>query len=260
MNEKLREVLKVLGLSNRIDILRFLSCKPLNLVQLHKHLKESGCNLSMSGLSRCLNSLLSLDLVEKFSDGSYGITGLGLLFLDVMLRLEAIVTIDEIVDAIELMSVLPAEFKLGLANLSKAREEHDVYSAMKDVMIAISNAERYGKYICRTMDCDTVKSIVENCMKGLKCEIIYSKEIVDDKIKTIKSIVTDLKKIEDNLIIRVLDLPLQLGVVDGKFAFFHILKSDKATPVFLSDDRDFVEWVEMVFDHFWKVAKPVKLD
>ncbi len=259
MNEKLRNILKELGLSNRIDVLRFLSCKPLNLVQIHRHFRENGCNISMSGLSRCLNALLGLDLVEKFSDGCYGITGLGLLFLDVVLRLERIVTIEELVDAIELMSVLPAELKIGLANLSKARAEHDVYSAMKEVLAALSNADSYGKYICRAMDCDTVKNVVENCIRGVQFRIIYSREIVDDRIETIRGL-ADLKKIEKNLKIKVLDLPLQLGVIDGRFGFFQILKSDKATPVFLSNDRDFIEWVEMVFDHFWKIAKPVKLD
>ncbi len=266
MNESLRRIIKELGLPNRTEILRFLSCNPANLSRIWDHVSRCGCNFSVSGLSKCLTTLTNLELVEKFSDG-YAITGLGLLFLDVILRLDRIMKFkDELVDAVELMEIFPLELKLGLANLDRAEVEKDIYTAIRRAVNEIAKAEKWGKYVCRVSKCDACRILVRNYLRGVKDRMITStdtlKDRIDSLLKAIKEENLTKEEIDivlSNVEIRVLDLPFQLGVVDGRIAFFQILKADKATPAFISTDREFVEWAERVFDHFWRMAKIVRI-
>ncbi len=267
MNKNLRNILKELGLSNRIEILRFLSCHPANLVQIQRHLASVGCKMSVGGLARCLNALIGLDLVEKFGDGCYSVTGLGLLMLDIILKLDKIFKYkDELVDALELMEALPSELKIGLANLSKAKVEHDIYIAVKKAIEEVSRAEKWGKYVCRIMECNVFKMLIRNYLRGVKDKMISSSDTLNDRIEMIiQSIKSEglsedeINKIKDNLEIRVLDLPFQLGIIDGRIAFFQILKPERTSPAFISTDKEFVDWANRMFDYFWNIAKPVRI-
>ncbi len=267
MNDLLRNILKELGLSNRIEVIRFLSCQPANLVQIHRYLKTIGCNMSVGGLARCLNTLIGLDLVEKFGDGAYAVTGLGLLMLDIVLKLDQIMKYrDELVDAIELMEVLPAELKIGLANLSKAEVEHDIYVAVRRGVEEVSRAKSWGKYVCRILECGVFKILVKNYLRGVRDRMISSRDTLKDRIDMLIRAIKEeglsreeIEVIRDRIEIRVLDLPFQLGIIDGRIAFFQILKPDRVSPAFISTEREFVDWTNRLFDYFWNLAKPVEI-
>ena len=213
-----------------------------------------------------MNYLTNLELIEKLSDG-YAITGLGLLFLDVVLRLDRIMNFkDELVDAVELMEILPVELKLGLANLDRAEVEKDIYTAIRRAVNEIAKAERWGKYVCRVTKCDACRVLVRNYLRGVKDKMITSTDTLEDRIESLLNAIREenltrdeIEVVLENVEIRVLDLPFQLGVIDGRIAFFQILKADKTTPAYISTDKEFVRWTESVFDYFWSFAKPVKI-
>jgi len=223
--------------------------------------------MSLSGLARCLNTLIGLDLVEKFGDGCYAVTGLGLLMLDIILKLDQILKYkDELVDAIELMETLPAELKIGLANLSKAEVEYDIYIAVRKAVEEVSRAKNWGKYVCRIIECGVFKMLIRNYLRGVKDKIISSTDTLNDRIELMIQTIKDeglteeeINKIKDNIEIRVLDLPFQLGIIDGRIAFFQILKPNRVSPAFISTDKEFVNWANRLFDYFWNIAKPVRI-
>ncbi len=266
MNESLRRMMKELGLPNRFEILRFLSCNPANFSRIHDYMLSCGCNVSEGGLSKCLRTLTNLNLVERVSDG-YAITGLGLLVLDILSNLERIFAFkDELVDAHELMELLPADLKLGLANLDRAEVERDIYKAVRTAMREIVHAKKWRCYVCRVLECDAFGMLVRDYLRGVRDRMISSTDTLESKLKLLLKAIReenlnddDVKAVLSNLEIRVLDLPFQLAIVDGRVAFFQIIKADKTSPAYISKDREFVEWAERLFEHFWKIAKPVKI-
>ena len=267
MNQNLRSILKELGLPNRFEIIRILSCQQANLSQIYNHVMNTGTKMSMSGVSRCVNSLVNLDLVDKTDDGRYDITGLGLLILDVISKLDKIfIYKEDLVDAIEFMKVIPAEFKLGLANLTKAEVERDIYVAIKRAIDEISRAKMWCKCVCRIMECEIFRMLVRNYLRGVRDKMISSTDTLSDRLELLIKAIRleglskdEIDAIRDKIEIRVLDLPFQLGIIDGRIAFFQILKPYKNTPAYISTDRDFVNWANSLFDYFWEMAKPVKI-
>ena len=267
MNQNLRSILKELGLPNRFEIIRILSCQQANLSQIYNHVMNTGTKMSMSGVSRCVNSLVNLDLVDKTDDGRYDITGLGLLILDIVSKLDKIfIYKDDLVDAIEFMKIIPAEFKLGLANLTKAEVERDIYIAIKRAIDEISRAKMWCKYVCRIMECGIFRMLVRNYLRGVRDKMISSTDTLSDRLELLIKAIRleglskdEIDAIKDKIEIRVLDLPFQLGIIDGRIAFFQILKPYKNTPAYISTDRDFVNWANSLFDYFWEIAKPVKI-
>ncbi len=223
--------------------------------------------MSISGVSRCINSLVNLDLVDKTDEGGYGITGLGLLMLDIISKLNKIFTYkDDLVDAVEFMETVPAEFKLGLANLTKAEVESDIYIATKRVIDEISKARMWCKYVCRFVECGIFRMLIRNYLRGVRDKMISSTDTLNDRLELLIKAIRleglskdEIDAIKDKIEIRVLDLPFQLGIIDGRIAFFQILKPYKNTPTYISTDRDFVDWANKLFDHFWDIAKPVRI-
>ncbi len=223
--------------------------------------------MSVSGVSRVVNTLVSLGLIDKTDDCGYCITGIGRLILDIIRELDKILVFkDELIDTHEFMEVVPPEFKLGLANLTKAEVEYDIYVAIKRAVDEVSNAKSWCKCICRVMECSIFRILVRNYLRGVKDKMISSTDTLKDRIELLiqaakaeKLSEEEIKKIKDNIEIRVLDLPFQLGIVDGKIAFFQILKPDRVSPAFISTDREFVDWTNRLFDYFWNMAKPVKI-
>ncbi len=263
----LGEIIKELGRPCRIEVLEVLCCQPANLTKIHESLRKRGCNISISGLVRCLNKLVKLRIVEKIDDGCYCITGLGALIYDVLFRMDDLMNWKEIIeDALELMAILPTELKLGLSNLGKAETVWDQYAIVKMAFEAAINARRWGKYIDRLVDYEVFRLMIRNNLKGVDEKVISSTDTLQSRIETFIKALKDegldrdeIEYVKRKVEVRVLDLPFQLGVIDGEIALFQILKGDKIPPAFVSKDRDFVKWAEMIFDHFWKIAKPVRI-
>ncbi len=262
MDTNLKSIFRELGLPGRFEILQQLSCQPAFLSHLYK-----ATDMSVSGVSRVVNTLSNLELVDKLDGGGYCITGIGRLILDVIKELDKIFMYkDELVDAHEFMEIVPPELKLGLANLTKAEVEHDIYVAIKRAIDEISRAKSWCKYICRVMECNIFRMLVRNYLRGVRDKMISSTDTLNDRIELIIQAVKaeslseeEINKIKDKIEIRVLDLPFQLGIVDGKIAFFQILKPDRVSPAFISTDKEFVDWTNRLFDYFWNIAKPVRI-
>jgi predicted transcriptional regulator len=223
--------------------------------------------MSISGLARCLNALMNLNLVGRTNDGRYYVTGLGILIFDIITKVDDIFTYwHELVDATEFMQILPTDLKLGLANLKKAEVEWDQYRIIQKAFDAAANARRWGKYIDRIVDYDIFRIMLRNNLKGVSEKVISSTDTLEKRVETFIQVIIDegltrdeIEYVKTKVELRVLDLPFQLGVIDGEIALFQILRLEKISPAYISRDKDFIDWANRVFDYFWNIAKPVRI-
>jgi len=266
MTDELSKILKELGLTRRIDILRFLRCQAALQRHIRRHLESLNHNVSTGGLSKCLNGLANLGLVERVEDG-YAITAWGMLVYDIVVGLKRLCTIkDELIDAEGFMEIVPTDLKMGLTYLTEAEVERDVYVAVSRAMDDIKRAKSWAKYICNIHECTIFKTLVRNHVRGVKERMISSKDTLDTKIDLLLTAIveegldeSEISLVMENFELRVFDAPVQLAVIDGRIAYVQIQKHERHSPVFYSDDRNFVRWANALFDFFWDIAKPVEI-
>jgi predicted transcriptional regulator len=223
--------------------------------------------MSISGLARSLNTLMNLNLVGKTNDGRYYVTGLGILIFDIVTKIDDIFKYwYELVDATELMQIFPVDLKLGLANLKNADIEWDQYRIIQKAFDAAANAKMWGKYIDRIVDYDIFRIMLRNNLKGVSEKVISSTDTLKKRVETFIQVIIDegltrdeIEYVKTKVELKVLDLPFQLGVIDGEIALFQIVRHGKISPAFISRDGDFIDWANRVFDYFWKIAKPVRI-
>ncbi len=266
MNDDLLMLIKELGLTKRIDVLRYLRCQPAPPKEIRRYFEANKHKISVGGLSKCLNGLANCGLVEKIEDG-YAITGWGMLLFDVIEGLGRLHKLrDEFIDAEGFMEIVPVDLKMGLTYLRNAKIERDVYVAVHKAMNDIRNAKRWAKYICNIHECTIFRTLVRNHVKGVKERMISSKDTVETKIDLLLTAIIEEKLgdreitlVMENFELRVFDAPVQLAVIDGKIAYIQIQKHDRHSPIYYSEDRDFVRWVNALFDFFWEIAKPAKI-
>ncbi len=262
MNQlQIGEYLREIGLPDRVDTLKALLKGPKRQSDLHKIF-----GISQSKLSRMMNRLEELRLVKRDKDG-YFITGLGILLLSVVERLDEILLLEELLsDAIDLIRRLPADLQLGISTILKANAEDDFSKALEKAIEETKRAKSWCKYVCRIVGCNVFRILVKNYLRGVRDKMISTPDTVYDRISQLIDAIRDEKltndeidRIRDRLELRVMNIPLQLGVIDGRIAFFQITKGKTYSPVYISENRDFVRWVNSVFDYLWEKAKPVEI-
>ncbi|RLI80066.1 hypothetical protein DRP05_01790 [Archaeoglobales archaeon] len=263
---KVREIIHELTVPPRIEILEVLRNKYLNLSLIYNELKNKELDVSLSTLSRHVRTLHKLGLIKKVGR-KYTMSGTGMLLYDLIHQLDDICLWDEICESAEFISSIPNELRLGLSKLKSAEIERDIYTAVFKVFKAAENAKSWGKYIDRIIHLDIFKVMIQKNLDGVTKKVISSRDTVDRKVSMILSVIEDLKLDEDEMEvvkskceIRILDLPIQLGVVDGGIAFFQILKVYRCVPayvapVYISTDEECVKWANNLFEHFWQKAE-----
>ncbi len=264
MNDMVQAYLKELSLPNRLEILKLLREKPQNIAGIQRELESNGRCVPVSTVSRCVNILANNKVVKKSEDGIFSLTGLGYLIVDFISFFNEISPLYEYLwDADDFLRVLPREFKIGLPKLKRAEVEPDPYAAIIKGVEVIKRAKNYGKYIDRIISYEIYQVMLKKNLEGVSEKVISSRDTLKRRIETFLKVIEDenLSKEEVELVkskveIRVLDLPFQLGVIDGKYVFFQLLKEKSEVPVFLSNDGELVMWAERLFDYFWNIAEP----
>lgn len=249
----------------RIEILNVLKDRTLKLSSIYKELNEKRLNTPLSTVSRHIKALHELGLLRK-SEGKYTISGTGMFLHDLIVQLDDIRVWDEIYNSNEFVALLPNELKLGLSTLKNAETERDIYTAIFKAFEAVENAKSWGKYIDRIIHYDIFKIMILKNLEGVSEKVISSRDTLERRIEMVLKAIIDLNldKIELEIVkskceIRVMDLPVQLGVIDGEVAFFQILKKNENTPVYISRDKKCIKWVNDLFDYFWQRAEPFDL-
>ncbi len=264
MNETLRSYLKELSLPGRIEILKLLGEKPMNVASIHNELESAGIHMPLSTVSRCMNSLAEYKIVKK-DNGHYYLTGLGYLIVDMALTLDDILSLKECLqDADEFSKILPLELKIGLINLKKVEIEPDFLAAVAKGIKVNLNTKKWAKVIDRNVSYDLFEITIRNMLKGVHYRIISSSDSLQKRIEVSAKIIKDLNLSDEEIeilkrngVIKVLDLPFQVFISDGKVAFLLIHTGQPEPLIFISDDIEFIKWSEKLFDYFWELAEPI---
>ncbi|RLI85700.1 MAG: hypothetical protein DRO98_06565 [Archaeoglobales archaeon] len=261
MEKRIQTILKKLSLQGRVEILESLAEGPMTPSELGKI-----NNMPLSTVSRCLKVLSDCCLVKK-TGNKYELTGIGYLAADYFSNVEQILSLWEyICDAGEFVKILPMELKPGLAYLCSAKIEPDPYAAVLRAMEDIKKAKNYGKYIDRIVSYEIFWIMAEkNLKKGVNDYVISPPSVANRKLEVCIQVfrdmnltTEDLERIKGSTQIKLLDLPFQLGIIDGKVLYLQIFQGKKTeTPFFISRDRKCVEWGERLFDYFWELAEPL---
>jgi len=263
MNEILRSYLKELSLPGRIEILKILSEKPMNVASIHKELESIGIRMPLSTVSRCMNSLAERKIVRRKDDGHYYLTGLGYLIVDKATILDDILSLKELLwDADEFSKILPPELKMGLTNLKKVEIEPDFLAAVAKGIKVNLNTMKWAKVIDRNVSYDLFEITIRNILRGVNYKVLSSSDTISRRLEITAKIIRDLNLsdeeieiIKKNAEVRVLDLPFQVYISDGKIAFLQIINGKSEPPIFISENKDFIRWTEKLFDYFWESAE-----
>jgi len=247
-------LMKELGNQGRLEILKKLRNKSCGISEIAV---EDG--LSFSTVSRIMSKLENLDIVERFN-GKYRLTGFGVAVEKILSSLENVFDYrEDILDLADFISTLPPGFVAGFHNLRKAKVM-DVEEALGVGTDAIANAKNYGLYIDKVISYDIFKLMALKNLEGVSEKVISNHETLYGRKSTFKKVLLDLdltkeeyEIIKNKAEVKVLDTPIQLGVIDGELGVFQ--PNDRTDRIYVSKDRDFIRWCEFLFWYLWDKAK-----
>lgn len=263
------ELIHELTIPVRFEILSILKNKALKLSSICDELNSKKLNISLSTLLRHVKTLHELGLIRK-TEGKYVISGTGMFLYDLICQLNDICVWNDICNSEEFISVIPNELRLGLSTLKDAEIERDIYTAIFRAFEAVENAKSWGKYIDRIIHYDIFKVMIQKNLNGVTEKVISSRDTLDKRVNMILNAIRDLglskdemEVVKSNCELKVLDLPIQLGVVDGEIAFFQLLNMRGGpcyvAPVYISRSKKCIKWANNLFDYFWQKAEPFDL-
>ncbi len=247
-------LIRELGNQGRIEILRKLKNKDCSIADITEI-----DGVSLSTASRILSKLEGLDIVEK-SNGKYRLTGFGVAVEKILTSLECVYEYrDDILELSEFISVLPSGFVAGFHNLKRATVM-DVESALRIGIDAVANARDYGLYVDKVISYDVYRLMAEKNLEGVSERVISNHETLFGRRSMFKKVLMDMdlckeeyEIIKNKVEIRILDTPIQLGVIDGRLAVLQL--NDRTDRIYVSSDRDFIRWCEYLFWYLWERAE-----
>ena len=248
-------LIRELGNPGRIEILRKLKEKSCGVGDI------AGMDgVSVSTASRIMSKLESLDIVERYYNGRYRLTGFGVAVEKMLSSLECVYEYrGDIIELSEFISLLPPEFVAGFCNLKKA-EVMDVEDAINAGVEAIKNANNYGLYVDKVISYEIYRVMAEKNLEGVSEKVISNHETLFGRRSMFKRVLMEMELckeeyeiIKNKAEIRVLDTPIQLGVIDGNLAILQL--NDRTDRLYVSSDRDFIRWCEYLFWYLWERAE-----
>ncbi len=251
-------LMRELGNQGRIEILRRLREKPCGVGDITE---ING--ISFSTASRVMSKLESLDIAER-SDGKYRLTGFGVAVEKILSSLECVYEYrNDILELSEFISLLPSGFVAGFHNLKKATVM-DVETALGIGVEAVAKAKNYGLYVDKVISYNVYRLMAEKNLQGVSERVISNYETLFGRKSTFRKVLMDMdlcreeyEIIKNKAEIRVLDTPIQLGVIDGKLGILQL--NDRTDRIYVSEDRDFIRWCEYLFWYLWERAESVEL-
>ncbi len=250
-------LIRELGKSGRLEIIKSLrkSAKMVSELEVER--------MTSSTLSRTLSKLAEYDIIKK-ENGKCMLTGFGVAVEKLLTSIEGLFELrHDIIDLQEFLEMLPPGFIAGFHNLRNA-EVISIEKALEIGVSSIANAKRQGLYIDKVISYSLYRLMAEKNLEGVEERVISNYETIMDRTSTLKKVLIDmdLKPEEYDLIaekvqIRILDTPIQLGVIDGSAALLQL--NDTLDRFYYSRDKNFVRWCEYLFWYLWEKAEIVDI-
>ncbi len=267
---KLKEILKEMSLENRIEILEILEKSPLTISKLRAELRKVGISKPYTTISRYVEKLKNLNLVHEINGKLY-LTSIGRLILIYLKSLDKKTKIMEKFSnyLVHSLRYLPDEIFVDIHVLKHARVLTDHYVIAFETLVSLQNVKnRLLLASGSTISPSFLKMNLVNQLKGIYAKVIIDEKIVEKEIesyykafKELKLSRRDIDVIKKNREVRVYkNLPIRIMITDNAMAGISLPfpdAEDPITPSFQSTSKEFVRWVERIFNWFWERSKPV---
>ncbi|AGK60342.1 hypothetical protein Asulf_00310 [Archaeoglobus sulfaticallidus PM70-1] len=262
--DRLVSVLKEASLPKRIEMLEIIRDSGENGIEHSKlnELVKNGLGLPPSTFYRSLNNMFSLGLIRKDDDKIY-LTPIGTLLIDAIQCINDLLEFEYLDIASAFVLTIPPEMRFGVRYIKECKKV-DITETSRLVYDLIAGVEKGGKYIDRIIDPDLYALMLKKRKECATEKVISSVDTViprlNAEIEAAKKTNFDrdtIEELEEKLEIKVLDLPLQLGVIDERIGVIMFLKDKYFTPIFITEDKKAVRWMDSVFDYYWDMAEPL---
>jgi|Deesub1362A_J573_1020465.scaffolds.fasta_scaffold00893_6 predicted transcriptional regulator len=261
MKKDIKDVIKDATLPNRLVIVKLLKDDVNRISELKRRLKERE-QMPVSTVYRSVNSLAKAGLVTRDGD-KVSLTSAGLLLADAVECLDSLINFDYINTAIDFLLSIPSDLRFGLKYLTEC-DVVDLTTMGNFTLEFIRSIRKGGLYIDRVVDKEIYKLMIQKRMNGVFERVISSEDTlyprIETEIQALKELglsKEEINKVWQNVDLRVMDLPIQMGIIDGKYGAIMLMKGDTFTPFFVSEKRDMVRWLENIFNYYWEVADTV---
>jgi predicted transcriptional regulator len=242
--DRLEKLFFELASESRLGILRELQVTDLRMQEIARRL-----NLTDTETSRQLQRLSEALLVQKHTNGSYGLTGYAKLILDGS-SLFGFISKNRQYFLDHDAFLLPSEFRARLGELSGVRIITSTVETMNYVCEMFRNAE---KMIDATVvGMDTIVDIeVQRVNEGLKVRWL----MLESFLPKARSKLCSVEKLPEMR--WTPSIFGHVGVTD-KAAILTIKRNDGALSydAFVGEDPSFLKFAEDLFKHEWEKAKP----
>ena len=267
---ELKKILKEISLENRIEILEILEKSPLTPSKLRVKMKKIGISKPYTTIIRYLNGLKKKGLIYEYNGKVY-LTAKGRLVLLYFRNLnKKLESIDKLRDVLfHSLNYLPDEIFVDIHVLKHARVLTDHYVIAFETLVLLQNVKnRLLLASGSTISPSFIKMNLVNQLKGIHAKVIIDEKIVEKEIesyykafKELKLSRRDIDVIKKNREVRAYkNLPIRIMITDNAMAGISLPfpdAEDPITPSFQSTNKEFVRWVERIFNWFWERSNPV---
>ncbi len=267
----LQRVLAECALDNRLLILDMMGDSPMTVRQVEQGLENSEIEKSYAVVKRYLKSLEKVGLVQEGARG-FTLTNLGTYMIRcthcMLQNKKALDTHREFLEKFT-VSPLPTRFMHRLSVLNHAERVTDSFSFVSTFMEAIGNSKKSINLIANKVSIQFFEHITARAVNGVVYRGINERENTHIRLKYIGEMISkfeikgralrdfrDVFKMKEHG-----GVPIHAIVVDDEIAGINFPYRDGRSHLesaFISENRDFVDWVNEIFEHFWTRGEMIK--
>jgi len=151
---------------------------------------------------------------------------------------------------------------INLSELHKRLKANGVKIPVSTVYRAVNNLSAAGILDKKDGEVSLTPAGISR-LRGAVYSLIFSERVINEKISTILQAFKELRLRDEEIKIsqsrveyRVLDTPIQLGLMDRKLGII-ILSRGVLSPFFVLEEKRKILWLESVFEYYWDIAKPL---
>ena len=252
MTVSIDDVLFELSNADRLAILDCLEGSPCNVTQLSDKI-----GIRLQQVSRHLQRLLTLGLVEKTVSGSYKITNFGWLIIRVLKSVEFVSTNKENIKNYQIQDI-PFEYLLTLNVFKNSVFLDNAIDFMRFISENIEKAQKYISLMVDNLPYVSLQTLVDAPSKGIQVQIITEKTGSESEIAFDPIYMVDSDENPQLVYQRTCkDCDMYLYVSDAGCAVSFKRETGFDYRGFRSVESEAISWAKSLFEDYWDEAKCV---
>ncbi|QUC64236.1 ArsR family transcriptional regulator [Nitrosopumilus sp. K4] len=249
------ELISELSSPQRLDVLQLLSSSNLKASEIAKK-----SNTSIQAISRHIDRLHNVKLIEKTEDGTYKLTSIGNVMLQQYPFFEFLEKFKDYFEAHDFSGV-PDHLISRLGDLQNCELETNQMKALQRARDWAANMKKWEKGVTFTIPLEYFDTVSESVKNGATQKIVYGKNSSVPKGFSeypARKKWLEYKKtgqVQEKIVESV---PLVAGVSENEA---HLIFANKqlgypdCKSIFFSKDPKFMKWCEDLVDYYWSLPE-----